>query len=525
MMFLPVSGLAVLILGQDASWDLRNYHFYNPYAFLNGRMGHDIAVGHVASYYNPLMHVPFYYAVTALPPKAVGFLLGLIPACNLFPIFAITRRTIGTASTSSIAWFCLAATLLGFLGAANLSEIGTSFGDNILSLVVLAAFYLILAQWERLKSGTVGLAVAVFAGVLCGSAIGLKQPFAIYAVGMCVAFFGLDAPFWRRFYLAFLFGVGVLAGTAATGGFWLLEMWHRFGNPLFPYFNQIFQSPWAAPAPYRDDRFIPRGPWQWLFFPFLFNANPMRVGEIWFRDLRFPLLYLLLLGLLIKTLVIWKKPCLSDSEDRPDESNRYRGRFLLIFMAVAFITWMKMFAIYRYLVVLEFLAPLAIFMICSKLFSRPGRQKIAALATFALILFTVMPGAWGRRPWADDYFGIKAVMPSIPRQSLVLTTGYDPMAYMIPYFPPEVRFLRIQGFLTGPSDTPNDTDRLMQRIVAEHTGPLFILHRSYEARSATAALEAYGLTIKTGECRTMTPHVEPQQEHPFYFCAVEEKEK
>ena len=32
-------GLIALALGQDANWDLRNYHWYNPYAFLNGKIG------------------------------------------------------------------------------------------------------------------------------------------------------------------------------------------------------------------------------------------------------------------------------------------------------------------------------------------------------------------------------------------------------------------------------------------------------------------------------------------------------
>jgi hypothetical protein len=97
-------------LGADANWDLRNYHFYVPFAFLHGRMDLDVAVAHVATYYNPMLHLPFYWAVVHLPPRAVGFLAG-----------------------------------------------------------------------------------------------------------------------------------------AATGGFWFVAMWRRFGNPLFPYFNDVFHSPWALP--------------------------------------------------------------------------------------------------------------------------------------------------------------------------------------------------------------------------------------------------------------------------------------
>ena len=35
-------GLLALYLGQDGNWDLRNYHWYNAYAFLNGRYAIDI---------------------------------------------------------------------------------------------------------------------------------------------------------------------------------------------------------------------------------------------------------------------------------------------------------------------------------------------------------------------------------------------------------------------------------------------------------------------------------------------------
>ena len=31
-----------VMLGQDANWDLRNYHLYNPYALLHGRLGVDL---------------------------------------------------------------------------------------------------------------------------------------------------------------------------------------------------------------------------------------------------------------------------------------------------------------------------------------------------------------------------------------------------------------------------------------------------------------------------------------------------
>jgi hypothetical protein len=38
-------GLLSLALGQDDNWDLRNYHLYNPFALVNGKIGLDLAPG------------------------------------------------------------------------------------------------------------------------------------------------------------------------------------------------------------------------------------------------------------------------------------------------------------------------------------------------------------------------------------------------------------------------------------------------------------------------------------------------
>ncbi len=411
------------------------------------------------------------------------------------------------------------------MGAANIVEIGTSFGDNVLSLAVLGAVWLIVRYRHRLgESGGFPFGVAVAAGLLAGAALGLKQPFAVYAVGLCAAFFGLALPFSRRFALAFVFGLGVLAGAAATGGFWMLELWERFQNPLFPYFNQVFQSPWGAAGSYRDERFLPKTPAMWLLFPFYFTVNPLQVGEVDFRDLRFPLLYVLLIALLVKTLLGLRRTTGAAGPDPAADDRRCLTRFTVIFLGVSFLLWMKLFAVYRYIVVCEFLAPLAVFLVAGTLVRDGRRQLIATLACFALLMATLSPGDWGRRAWTTDYFDVKTPALSVPGNTIVLVTGHDPVAYMIPFFPPAVRFLRIQGFVTGPSETPNATDRLMQDAVAGATGPLRVLYRDYEKGHAEAALKAYGLDMDRSACLTFVPGVEPQQDHLFYFCPVAKKQ-
>ena len=71
-------GSASLARGTDATWDLRNYHFYNPWALLHGRLYLDYAPAQIQTYLNPLPDLPFYALVRAeMPAPFIAFFTGL----------------------------------------------------------------------------------------------------------------------------------------------------------------------------------------------------------------------------------------------------------------------------------------------------------------------------------------------------------------------------------------------------------------------------------------------------------------
>ena len=41
ILLMAVGGLFSVYMGQDVNWDLLNYHLYNPFAFLHGKIGQD----------------------------------------------------------------------------------------------------------------------------------------------------------------------------------------------------------------------------------------------------------------------------------------------------------------------------------------------------------------------------------------------------------------------------------------------------------------------------------------------------
>lgn len=514
-------GLLAIYLGQDANWDLRNYHFYNAYAFLQGRLGFDIAPAQTPTYYNPLLHVPFYYLVTYLPPRAVGFVLGAVQGLNLPLLYRIARPLTGVNKPCRATAIALAIALLGSLGAANISELGTAFGDNIISLGVLGALWLLLSQRQQLGASALRATLITAAvGLLAGLAVGLKQPTAVFALGLGFALLFLNLPWRRRGLLFCVFGAGGAIGLSITGGYWLYQMWSHYGNPLFPYFNSVFHSPMASVADYRDVRFLPQGWREWLFFPWVFALDPTQTAEGGFRDFRIPLLYGLLLMLLLRRALWWGGSRSAPAIARADTVDTEAARVLLVFGLVSYLAWLKIFAIYRYLLPIELLAPLGIWLVLVFLW----RDSIKALYTAgfcaAILLVTLTPMNWGRVDWSDDYFGV--IPPPIPdpAHTMILMAGHEPTAYVIPFFPPQIRFLRIQSYFTGPSAQPNGSDRLMQRLIGDHKGPLYILYRGIERDTADAAVRAFGLQREARHCTAMHPHIEAAINDRIYVCKL-----
>ena len=515
-------GCLALYLGQDANWDLRNYHFYNAYAFLFNRFDFDVAPAQLATFYNPLLYVPFYKLVTSVPPMMVGFIMGAVQGLNFPILVGLSQCVVAPAQVSWWRYYLVAA--IGVLGAGNISETGTMFADNIISLLILGTLWLFLANYRFLTERKMSQAFQLlgFGGFLMGAAAGLKEPSVIFPVGWCLAFFVVPVSFWRRFFLAFFFGIGVLAGIASTGGFWMYGLWTRFANPLFPYFNQFFHSPMASITDYRDARFLPTSLTEALLFPFVFLLNPGRTGEISFRDLRFIILYAVLLAALI--FFIWRQFSKTPVEALKAGSAAERVRtsrcFLLAGGLVAYAVWLKLFGIYRYILPLEMLAPLAILLLIGTFPWRPALQNGAAALCALLILVTLQSGNWGRVAWGKTYFGFETPHIDDPAHAMVLITGLDPLAYVIPFFPKTVRFLRVESYFTGRSqDVPNGFDLRMHTLIGEQQGPLYVLYHG-PASESVPVLDKFGLAIVPDSCTEFKPHIEEHQKYLVGFCEL-----
>jgi len=489
--FVPLAfGGFALVLGQDANWDLKNYHWYNPYALLTDRWQLDLAPG---SYYNPAIDVPAYLAAQVMSAKTLTFSLGAVHGLNFILLFMLARATLRRWREP---WDMLAAAaiaLVGLMGGGHLGILGTTFGDNVVSLFVLgAALILVRAPLTLAKSA--------LAGVVMGIAVGLKLPMGVFAVGFCAALLFTEGVFRQRFLLALIFGLGVLGGVTISAGYWFWMMARDFGNPLFPYFNGFFRSPLGLDFSYRDVRFIPRDFLTAIAFPFIFSFDPKAVGEIVFRDFRIASAYALWIVTAILLL----------ARRRAHEPLIAFGASRVLAFAAAFVlaVWTLLFAIYRYLIPLEMLAPL---LCVAAIGLWPLSSRTRAIVSGAVLVFLAVsarPGTWIRLDhWTPRLVEVAVPVIADPARTMVVMVGTEPASYVIPAFPPQIPFLRLQGYFNDPNDGDTGFNRLLRARITAHAGEIFLLVAGWEEDKAQRVLTHYGLSTDFSQCADLVTNI------------------
>jgi hypothetical protein len=486
----------VVVLGKDTSWDFRNYHWYAPYAFLNHRMAMDVAVAHQASYYNPFLDIPYYLLATHTHSWLALAVLGAAQGANVVPLYLMARSCLNVADTKLWAG---GLALLGQFGALTLSEFGTTYYDNVMSVFVFTGLAILVINRDTLRDGpplrTALLCAA--AGLVTGMAMGLKLPEMPFCVGFIAALLALGGSGRQQAIRLVAGGIGGVVGCAIFAAPWMLYMWHLTGNPLFPYFNQYWHSPLALAAPYRDLRFVPsfRPWWQQLFFPVLFSIDWHVADDLGFQDIRVCLAYLLV----IAAAIVW----IRKRESGDPLTDKRASLVLFAWSAATYFVWMKMFAIYRYIVALEMLAPLLI-VAAVGLFPLARRARYIVLGALCFaVLVTARSDFLEKAPVDDPY--IQVALPPIPHpdRTMVVMTGDAPMGFIATQLPPQIPVLRIDGWMVQPRDGSKLT-RMMKSRVGRHLaagGELYLIADRDDMGRAHDALGDYWLAIRWPECQ------------------------
>ena len=490
--------IASIALGQDANWDLQNYHYYNPWAWWHGRIfGPDIAAAQLQTFHNVLFDLPFFAmvsadwpppliaAVLALPAGIAAYILGKL-LLLMFSDLAPWPRRIAIGSSFAI----------GVTSAMGAGVLGTTMNEWPLVALVMASLWLVIRAIARSDARQLPLPVLAFAGAILGVASGGKLTAATFAVGLCVALLlrmpDVPRPWRTALVEAFLFGVGVLAGLMLAYGPWAWTLWTHFESPVFPYGNEWIRSPWWGEYPVLVRRYGPHNLGEWLSFPFqLLGPGPFFVSEVPYRDVRWPMLWAMTLvaaaawisNRIARTAVPRQAPAVAAA-----------WRVVTVFVVTSFILWTAQHSVYRYIVTLDMLSGALIVTLLVRLLRSSYAPGVVVLVAIAVIAST-RHADWWHVDFGPKWFDVK--VPAIEENALVLITTEAPVAYVLPFLPGDARHLGVANSVNDPTRTTKLAEAVGD-VIRDHRGPFYQL--TFPAGKGADVLQAYALQRIQSTC-------------------------
>lgn len=493
------TGLVAISMGKDVDGDLLNYHYYNVYALIHGRIGWDIAPAQLQTYINPIFDFPFYFLLTHVSnPWLVTFGMGALQGITAYLLVLVVLAFLREESSIRRIIYSGPAIAVGLTGAAGLPVLGTTMVAWIPAGFMLAGLLLLL-KTEYAKTERFVSVLYVISGLLLGFSVGGKLTMGPYAIGLAVAIFLYRGITYVQVRRVAIYSVGVLIGVVAIHGYWSVLLYKHFQSPIFPFFNDIFKSPYWEIARIGDSRFKPRNLYQWIFYPMYWSHPNHLVTELIFRDLRFSVIYA---GLAIALLYRVLNKINGGSSVSPSLKPQYR--LLLIFFVVSYIIWEKLFSIYRYIFPLELLSGIALFILIEQVIVKNPWKTLTLIAISGVILGTTIYPNWGRAGFGDKYFPTK--ITPLPKKFLLVIAGTAPMAYIIPMLGPNVRAVSIDNNFLKPRQHNLLVDEA-NHLVRSYSGPMFSVSPIRLNNSVDSVYKIYGLRRDINRCQNISPKI------------------
>lgn len=513
---LTLSGIVSVLLGQDRSWDLANYHIYNVHAFLNGRIGYDITPCGIQSYFNPIIDFPYYFMSRYLNnyPKLVSFLQGQYYGLYLFIIYKLNILIFINKSVEKKILIIISL-LISATGCMVLLEIGTTFNDIQISTLILLALYILLKFLFDQDSKKRTLLI-LSAGILLGIATGLKLTAAIFSLSIflvtCCFLKKISSPLKSIFLLL----IGQIIGFVIIDGYWMYLIYEHFKNPFFPYFNDIFKSPLITAESYKDIRLFPEKTIEWIFYPFYWpKSGNYTVFEFCFVDYRYCFMYVSILILLFfKFIPIKISKTVNTEISKYLEPNKML--FLILFVFVSYLIWLKTFSVLRYALPLEALSGIIIVILLLHIKTLTKSTKLTIVISILILLLLLMTT---KCPDANKEFRKKFSNKLIEFEdlnfqdnSVIVLAGGFPISIIAPYQNQNVRYINLCDDSEYTIHQSNLTKNLIKEIISKNK--TYILYSKKEGKPINEETISYYVDLKKYNCRS----IKNNQEIHYVFC-------
>jgi hypothetical protein len=416
-----VAVLWVAYAGKDLNFDSLNYHYYIAHSFWSGKVLSLYFPASIQSYLNPISFT-FYYLLleSGLRDYWIAVTLAFIHLLNVPLLWIIARKL-----THNI-WLVVLLCLLAIATNIYWSLVGASFVEPILSIFILLCI-LLLSEPNNLWKQSGAFFIA---GVLLG--------FKITGVIYVLPLFIFIRPEIKTYTI--IFSV-VVAGFMVSGGWWYYYIYLETGNPLFPFYNNIFGSEYFVNQGIDFVRFRNGGFSEIFLFPWnILLPEYWNYYELPAPDCR-PLIFFVLLPAYV---VVRVRRNLTSSKSYGFADN------VIIYTLIVYCLWFATSVNGRYGLALFMIVGLACGIIIVELL--PLRIAKIVIACIVIVQFTMIAIVgeyrWSAAPWSDDWYNINKNQFSeklIEQPAIYLSVGLQSHSFLSRYLHEESYFSNISG--------------------------------------------------------------------------------
>ncbi len=463
-------------LKNEISWDFTNYHYYNAWAFFNNRLNFDIVPASFNTFLNPVIEFPLYFYIQWFNnyPTLIWALQSIWGGLMLFCVYKITTLLIDMKKITN--WFLFAILCVVILSGEGVgTQLGSSANEIPVAFFILWGFYLLLKMVKIPQTQT--LKQFLIAGLIMGIGLGLKQTIIPYCIASGLTLIICHKYLNKPVKSILFFALGGFMGYLIINGYFIYQYWVLYSNPMFPFLNGIFHSPYFDDFNYSDTRFLPTIK-EFLIFPFLWHAKSYAISENYYTDIRLTLYYCVFM--------LFSLHLICSSKLREEINQNKPLKTIFVFLVLSFFIWLFMFSYMRYAVTIEIIG--AIFTMLLIIHYTPKKDFFFILySTF----FTILAGAlyldFGSIYKTTEPIEQKVFVEPItlPENTLIKTYGL-PTAGLVPFFQGDKKSFKILGyaqhhclFLKG-SDLSdrNQFKKMRDEIEKNHKGPVIYMYAS-----------------------------------------------
>lgn len=233
-----------LYLGQvGLGWDGLNHQIYLGWVADSPRFDKDYMAASLQAYQFPYLYWPVYQlAALGVSGLTAGIVLSSLHLITVPPIWMIAKVLIPGKD-----WFELAlraaAVALAFMSAVPLKTLEATGNDLLAAAPMLWAIALAFKAItrERSDSHLPNLRIAFLSGMLGGLAAACKLSNGPLVVFLPLLFLACQGHLLQRIRWMLINACSVGVGFCLAYGYWGYQLWLQFGNPLFPFYDNLFE--------------------------------------------------------------------------------------------------------------------------------------------------------------------------------------------------------------------------------------------------------------------------------------------